>query len=239
MKPKFTIRGSDEKTVDELDQLVQASVEQSEDTAALTSRIASRVLETEKIASGSYMQISNQGEQINTLNTKLDILADNVKVAQRDANYLKKLTGSFLIPVLAPSIPRGIQKSVMKGLQFAAAAPKDSGGNPIATARTSSLTAKPLTQPGVELRPSGGVVTLDGASEEQIERSRAAELQIEENMGIVSRGMGNLREAASSMGSELDRQSHVVDTILEKADSNATNVANLNRKVRSMLKKKK
>ena len=169
-------------------------------------------------------------------------LQTSIDTASRDAKYLKNLTGYFFIPV---SAPKHIDSSVISKLEFASNAPKDELGRPMAAPRITSLSVgavktidhavKPVRSPN-----SAAAIQLDDtATLEQKQRFAQAEETIDQNLDLVSRGVGNLRQAALSMGNELNRQSQVVDKINEKADTNIDKLGKLNANVNSMLSSNK
>nr|XP_029733694.1 synaptosomal-associated protein 25 isoform X4 [Aedes albopictus] len=64
----------------------------------------------------------------------------------------------------------------------------------------------------------------------------AREDEMEENMGQVNTMIGNLRNMALDMGSELENQNRQIDRINRKGDSNATRIAAANERAHSLLK---
>ncbi|XP_013099492.2 synaptosomal-associated protein 25 [Stomoxys calcitrans] len=65
----------------------------------------------------------------------------------------------------------------------------------------------------------------------------AREDEMEENLGQVSSMMGNLREMAVNMGSELDRQNEQIDRINAKGDANSSQIDGANQLAKNILKK--
>uniref|UniRef100_A0A182VR86 Synaptosomal-associated protein n=1 Tax=Anopheles minimus TaxID=112268 RepID=A0A182VR86_9DIPT len=64
----------------------------------------------------------------------------------------------------------------------------------------------------------------------------AREDEMEENMGQVNTMIGNLRNMALDMGSELENQNRQIDRINRKGDSNATRIAAANERAHDLLK---
>ena len=233
--------GSEDRK-DELDEIIKQSVEQVEETAALSERIAKKVAETEQIANESLNTLNTQGETINRISGRMDDLGDKIGQANRDAQYLKSLTGSIFIPVSAPKF---IDTSIVSKLQFASKAPKDSTGRPLATPRLSSITLGTTKGPsGAQNRKDDNeeppAIKLDeSASAEDHARFQQAQEAIDQNLGVVSKGIGHLKQAALTMGNELGRQNEVISSINDKADDNQDGLAKLNKNVQSMMKQKK
>lgn len=64
----------------------------------------------------------------------------------------------------------------------------------------------------------------------------AREDEMEENMGQVNTMIGNLRNMALDMGSELENQNRQIDRVNRKGESNATRIAAANERAHSLLK---
>ncbi|KAJ3368018.1 Synaptosomal-associated protein 23 [Kappamyces sp. JEL0680] len=234
-------RNSGEATDDVLDSLIKETLEQQEETADLTNRIAVRVAATEQIAAESLTTLNAQGETLNQINRKIDGLDENISDANKDASYLKALTGSIFIPVAAP---KKTDASILSKLQFSNTAPKDKNGRPIAPPRITSLTVGNMDREKRKDMSSQelGTVSIgldESATAEQQERSKRAEEQIDQNLHYVSKGLGNLKQAAITMGDELQRQTEVAERINDKTDNASSNLDRLNAKVSSLMKIKK
>jgi methyl-accepting chemotaxis protein len=219
---------------DDLDSLIQQTLDQQEESAKLSERLAKTVSNTENIAVASTNKLNAQGEQLNSINRKLDDLSHTVDVANKNANYLRTLNGSIFTTFAAKG--PADSKQVMN-LQFADAAPKDSTGRPIPTPRITSLTLGNMKRAKRPTESTEDVaIELDtSATIEQKERSKLAEKTIEKNLNYVKQGVSNLKEAALSLGTELDRQTHVVSRIHEKTDNNSIKIGQLNSKIHGRL----
>ncbi|MPC10070.1 Synaptosomal-associated protein 25 [Portunus trituberculatus] len=64
----------------------------------------------------------------------------------------------------------------------------------------------------------------------------AREDEMEENMGQVNTMIGNLRNMAIDMGSEIENQNRQIGRITRKAESNVTHVQEANEKAGKLLK---
>ncbi|XP_037815688.1 synaptosomal-associated protein 25 [Lucilia sericata] len=64
----------------------------------------------------------------------------------------------------------------------------------------------------------------------------AREDEMEENMGQVNTMIGNLRNMALDMGSELENQNRQIDRINRKAESNEARIAVANQRAHQLLK---
>ncbi|KAI4491575.1 hypothetical protein M0804_002967 [Polistes exclamans] len=64
----------------------------------------------------------------------------------------------------------------------------------------------------------------------------ARENEMEDNMGQVSTMIGNLRNMAIDMGSELENQNRQIDRINRKGESNETRIASANQRAHDLLK---
>ncbi|EGI59092.1 Synaptosomal-associated protein 25 [Acromyrmex echinatior] len=64
----------------------------------------------------------------------------------------------------------------------------------------------------------------------------ARETEMEENMGQVNTMIGNLRNMAIDMGSELENQNRQIDRINRKGESNETRIAVANQRAHALLK---
>ncbi|BET01448.1 unnamed protein product [Nesidiocoris tenuis] len=64
----------------------------------------------------------------------------------------------------------------------------------------------------------------------------AREVEMEDNMGQVNSMIGNLRNMAIDMGSELENQNRQIDRINRKGESNETRIASANQRAHELLK---
>ncbi|KMZ01334.1 uncharacterized protein Dsimw501_GD27766, partial [Drosophila simulans] len=64
----------------------------------------------------------------------------------------------------------------------------------------------------------------------------AREDEMEENMGQVNTMIGNLRNMALDMGSELENQNRQIDRINRKGESNEARIAVANQRAHQLLK---
>jgi chromosome segregation ATPase len=219
---------------DDLDSLIQQTLDQQEESAKLSERLAKTISNTENIAIASTSKLNSQGEQLNTINRKLDDLSHTVEVANKNANYLRTLNGSIFTTFAAKG-PADAKPTL--NVQFAGAAPKDSAGRPIPTPRITSLTLGNMKKAKRSSESTENVtIELDeSATAEQKERSKLAEKTIDKNLNYVKQGVSNLKEAALSLGTELDRQSQVVSRIHEKTDDSSVKIGQLNSKIHGFL----
>ena len=183
------------------------------------------------------MKLNSQGEQLNKVNEKLDDLDIKIDNANKDATFLKQLEGGVFSFV--GKAPKDTERSI--NLVFAESAPKDSQGRPIASPRVTSLTlGVPSRKHGRSRSPSRSdirdiKIELDeSATDEQRQRSRAAEKIIDDNLDVVHTGVSNLKKVAISLGEEINRQNEVVSRINDKVDTGAHKINKLNGKVRGI-----
>lgn len=64
----------------------------------------------------------------------------------------------------------------------------------------------------------------------------AREDEMEENVGQVNTMIGNLRNMALDMGSELENQNRMIDRVNVKGESNETRIAVANERAHQLLK---
>jgi hypothetical protein len=161
----------------------------------------------------------------------LDNLSITVDTANKNTTYLKALNGNIFTS-FATKAPKDSAKVL--NVQFATDSPKDSHGRPIPTPRITSLTMAEIkkSKRQVDANEKIEIVLDESANVDQKERSEIAEKLIDRNLNYVRQGVKNLKHAAETLSTELDRQNQVVTRINDKADANAAKVDRLNSNIR-------
>jgi len=143
--------------------------------------------------------LENQGEQLNRIEKGLDDINADMKQAEQHITQMEKFCGLCLMP--------WNRRKKIKDVDDAAYEKVTKDG--------SVVTRQPLG-------------TSQGASSSgpYIQRitNDAREDEMEDNMGQVGSLLGNLKEKASTMGEEIDRQNRQIDKIGAKAQVADTKV---------------
>ncbi|KAJ3095372.1 hypothetical protein HDU96_001195 [Phlyctochytrium bullatum] len=234
----------------ELRGLVTQTLDSQADSASTAKKIAEMALRAEQTAAGSLAKLGRQGEQLNTINNRLDGVNDNLDRADAKATHLVQLDKRpFFIPVSskvakasaeASKRPEPEQQSSSwfswlglgggAGGEGGDAAAGGAGYNPEALGPPPVI--KPRTSSMVEYQAKVGA----WATEEEQARSKQHEKEIHESIEVTSDALDRLKMVGMAIGQETERQNALLSDIQGKVDVSQEKVDKVNRKVRKVLK---
>jgi len=170
-----------------------------------TARTLALLKETEEMGNNTLTELNDQGEKLNRVEGNLDTINADMKKADKTLTNMEKWFGLFTCP-WNRSAQTGQDDSVWdkKGGEKSGGG---SGGPPSESAHAQS----------------GGsyVQTITGSDREK---------EMEENLGQIGKGLGNMKNIAMTMNQEITRQNDQIDVIQAKTvNADAKLQANTNR----------
>ncbi|XP_045105696.1 synaptosomal-associated protein 25-like isoform X8 [Portunus trituberculatus] len=202
--------GSGEPRSD-LQELQFKSNQVTDETLESTRRMLSLCEETQETGIKTLVELDTQGQQLDRIEEGMDQINADMKEAEKNLTGMEKCCGLCVLPCNKSSQFKE-DESTWKG--------KEDG--------VVSSQPQRVMDDRNGLGPSGGYIgriTND-----------AREDEMEENMGQVNTMIGNLRNMAIDMGSEIENQNRQIGRITRKADSNTTRVNMANERAGSLLK---
>ncbi|XP_015837257.1 synaptosomal-associated protein 25 isoform X2 [Tribolium castaneum] len=172
----------------------------------------STIKASHEVGMKTLVMLDEQGEQLDRIEDGMDQINADMREAEKNLTGMEKCCGLCVLPC-------------QKGSSFK----EDEGtwkGND--DGKVVNNQPQRMMDDRNGLGPQGGYIgriTNDAREEE-----------MEENMGQVNTMIGNLRNMAIDMGSELENQNRQVDRINLKGESNATRIEVANQRAHDLLK---
>ncbi|KAG0714154.1 Synaptosomal-associated protein 25 [Chionoecetes opilio] len=185
--------------------------EGTDESLESTRRMLSLCEESEDAGAKTLYMLGEQGEQLDRIEEGMDQINADMKEAEKNLTGMEKCCGLCVLPCNKSSQFKE-DESTWKGKEDGVVS----------------------SQPQRVMDDRNGL----GASGGYIGRitNDAREDEMEDNMGQVNTMVGNLRNMAIDMGSEIENQNRQVNRINAKATSNVTHVQEANEKAAKMLK---
>ncbi|XP_065563295.1 synaptosomal-associated protein 25-like isoform X1 [Artemia franciscana] len=185
--------------------------EKSVESLDSTRRMLQLCEESQDVGAKTLVNLEKQGEQLDRIEEGMDQINCDMKEAEKNLEGMEKCCGLCVLPC-------------QKGTQFK----EDEGtwkGNDDGKV-VNNQPQRVMMDNGMGV-PGGyiGKITKD-----------AREDEMEENMGQVNTMIGNLRNMAIDMGSEIGNQNQQIDRINAKGTSNETRISMANQRAGKLLK---
>ncbi|KAK4304772.1 hypothetical protein Pmani_014605 [Petrolisthes manimaculis] len=195
----------------DLQELQFKSNQATDETLESTRRMLSLCEESQDAGAKTLYMLNEQGEQLDRIEEGMDQINSDMKEAEKHLTGMEKCCGLCVLPCNKSSQFKE-DESTWKGKEDGVVS----------------------SQPQRVMDDRNGV----GASGGYIGRisNDAREDEMEDNMGQVNIMVGNLRNMALDMGSEIENQNKQVTRINAKAESNKTRVNVANERAGNLLK---
>ncbi|XP_015837258.1 synaptosomal-associated protein 25 isoform X4 [Tribolium castaneum] len=196
----------------ELQELQLRAGQVTDESLESTRRMLALCEESTDAGAKTMEMLHHQGEQLDRIEDGMDQINADMREAEKNLTGMEKCCGLCVLPC-------------QKGSSFK----EDEGtwkGND--DGKVVNNQPQRMMDDRNGLGPQGGYIgriTNDAREEE-----------MEENMGQVNTMIGNLRNMAIDMGSELENQNRQVDRINLKGESNETRIAVANQRANKLLK---
>ncbi|XP_070180154.1 synaptosomal-associated protein 25-like isoform X2 [Littorina saxatilis] len=170
--------------------------------------------ESQDVGIKTIVMLDSQGEQLDRIEEGMDQINQDMRDAEKNLEGLEKCCGLCVLPWKR-------SKNFEKG--------SDYNKTWKATEDGKVNTNGPRVVVG---DPNGGMIT--GGYVTRI-MNDARETEMEQNLGEVSGMIGNLRNMAVDMGSEIESQNKQVDRINQKGTSNEVRITEANKRATKLL----
>ncbi|XP_013170848.1 PREDICTED: synaptosomal-associated protein 25 isoform X4 [Papilio xuthus] len=196
----------------ELEQLQMRAGQVTDESLESTRRMMQLCEESEDAGGQALHMLSHQGEQLDRIEEGMDQINADMREAEKNLSGMEKCCGICVLPC-------------NKGASF-----KEDDG----TWKGNDDGKVVNNQPQRVMDERNGI----GPQAGYIGRitNDAREDEMEENMGQVNTMIGNLRNMALDMGSELENQNRQIDRINRKGESNETRITLANQRAHELLK---
>ncbi|XP_053629683.1 synaptosomal-associated protein 25 isoform X4 [Cherax quadricarinatus] len=195
----------------DLQELQFKANQQTDETLESTRRMLSLCEESQDAGAKTLYMLGEQGEQLDRIEEGMDQINADMKEAEKNLTGMEKCCGLCVLPCNKSSQFKE-DESTWKGKEDGVVS----------------------SQPQRVMDDRNGL----GASGGYIGRisNDAREDEMEDNMGQVNTMIGNLRNMAIDMGSEIENQNRQITRINAKGTSNVTHVTEANEKAGKLLK---
>lgn len=187
----------------------------TDDTLESTRRMLALCDESKEAGFRTLMGLDEQGEQLDKIEEDMDKINVDMREAEKNLSGMAKFCGICALPC-------GKNKEFKED----AGTWKSSDDGKVVNGQPTRV-ADNRTGPGITTSSYIAKITNDAREEE-----------MEENLGQVNNMIGNLRNMALDMSSEIVNQNQQLSRIVEKGDSNTIRIEAANQKATVLLKSK-
>ncbi|XP_015181709.1 PREDICTED: synaptosomal-associated protein 25 isoform X5 [Polistes dominula] len=196
----------------ELQELQLKADQTTDESLESTRRMLTLCEESEDVAANTLMMLDHQGEQLDRIEEGMDQINADMREAEKNLTGMEKCCGLCVLPC-NKSASFKEDEGTWKG--------NDDG-------KVVNNQPQRVMDERNGLGPQGGYIAKI--------TNDARENEMEDNMGQVSTMIGNLRNMAIDMGSELENQNRQIDRINRKGDSNQARIQVANERAHQLLK---
>ncbi|CAL7951164.1 synaptosomal-associated protein 25kDa isoform X4 [Xylocopa sonorina] len=196
----------------ELQELQLKADQTTDESLESTRRMLALCEESHEVGMKTLVMLDEQGEQLDRIEEGMDQINADMREAEKNLTGMEKCCGLCVLPC-------------NKGASFK----EDEGtwkGND--DGKVVNNQPQRVMDDRNGLGPQGGYIAKI--------TNDAREGEMEENMGQVNTMIGNLRNMAIDMGSELENQNRQIDRINRKGESNETRIKVANERAHQLLK---
>jgi len=201
-----------EKPKTELQKLQYAASIKTDESLESTRRMLALCEESKEAGIRTLVALDDQGEQLDRIEEGMDNINADMREAEKNLTGMEKCCGICVLPC-----------------NKASSFKEDEGtwkGNDDGKIVNSQPTRVNDERNGMGM-PSGYIARITNDVREN---------EMEDNLGQVNTMVGNLRNMAIDMGSELENQNRQVDRINRKAESNQARIHSANERAHDLLK---
>ncbi|CAD6994870.1 synaptosomal-associated protein 25 [Ceratitis capitata] len=199
----------------ELQELQLKSAQVADESLESTRRMLNLMEESKEAGIRTLVALDDQGEQLDRIEEGMDRINADMREAEKNLSGMEKCCGLCVVPWKKVAI-------------------KDDGDHAWKANEDGKIVNSQPQRVVDERDRMGGALPQSG----YIPRitNDAREDEMDENIGQVNSMLGNLRNMALDMGSELENQNKQVDRINAKGDANNVRMDGVNKRANNLLK---
>lgn len=213
--PGMTASRSDDDMRTELENLQLQANARTDESLESTRRMLAMCEESKEAGITTLVMLDEQGEQLDRIEEGMDQINQDMKDAEKNLEGMEKCCGLCVLPWKR-------MKNFEKGGDY------DKTWKASEDGKVNTDGPRMVVDDRNGTGPQGGFITKI--------TNDAREDEMEQNLTEVSGMLGNLRNMAIDMGSEISAQNNQLDRISNKADSNATRIGAANQRATKILK---
>lgn len=200
----------------ELEDIMLKCNQTTDDSLESTRRMLALCEESKEAGIKTLVMLDDQGEQLDRVEGGLDTINTDMKEAEEHLKGMEKCCGLCVLPC-------NKTEDFEKNPEYAKAWKKDDDGGVV-----SDQPRITVGDPSA-MGPTGGYITKI--------TNDAREDEMEENIGQVASMVGNLRNMAIDMGTEVGNQNRQLERINQKAMSNQDRIVSANQRATKIIAK--
>lgn len=220
-------------------QLLEEKRQIEQRTLQSTKNSLGLIYETEKVGLQTAEELLHQREQLNNVDEKLDSINSIMRVSQKHLTSMKSIFGGFKNYFSKGNEQAGVNKPTRLSsstsdnrLQQTVETIRKDEGDVNSQSRHPAMRKKEL--PTFDEEPPSTNNYNKGNSFQQI--SRNVDRQLDENLSEMSMGINRLKDLALGLGTEIESQNQLLDTITSKSERAQDTISNQNRQMKRILK---
>ncbi|KAH8310802.1 hypothetical protein KR044_003075 [Drosophila immigrans] len=201
----------------ELQELQLKSAQVADESLESTRRMLSLMDESKEAGIRTLVALDDQGEQLDRIEEGMDRINADMREAEKNLSGMEKCCGICVLP----------WKKVNLKDDGDSAWKANDDGKIVASQPQRVIDERERNGMGGQPAQSGYVARITNDARED---------EMDENLGQVNSMLGNLRNMALDMGSELENQNKQVDRINAKGDANNLRMDGVNKRANNLLK---
>lgn len=200
----------------ELQDLQIKATQVADESVESTRRMLSYMEESKEAGIRTLVALDDQGEQLDRIEEGMDRINADMKEAEKNLSGMEKCCGICVLPWKKVSIKDDADNAWKK----------NDDGKIVNNQPQRVIDERERS--GMGQPPQSGYITrITGDARED---------EMDENLGQVNSMLGNLRNMALDMGSELENQNVQIDRINAKGDANNARMSGVNQRANNLLK---
>ncbi|KAM7359969.1 synaptosomal-associated protein 24kDa [Cochliomyia hominivorax] len=200
----------------ELQDLQMKAAQVTDESLESTRRMLNLMEESKEAGIRTLVALDDQGEQLDRIEEDMDRINADMKEAEKNLSGMEKCCGICVLPWKKVSI-------------------KDDSDNAWKNNDDGKIVNN-QPQRVIDERERGGMGAPPQSGYIARITNDAREDEMDENLGQVNSMLGNLRNMALDMGSELENQNRQIDRINAKGDANNERMTGVNKRANNLLK---
>ncbi|OTF73870.1 synaptosomal-associated protein 29-like protein [Euroglyphus maynei] len=220
-------------------QLLEERRRIEEQTLQSTKNSLGLIYETEKIGVHTAEELLHQREQLENVNEKLDSINSIMRMSQKHISSMKSMFGGFKNMFSKNQDPKNLPPVSTKKITSSASDNKLQETLENITQNTSVINDNRINHKfnsvNDEMNGRNMPDKAKNLSSYEI-RSQEIDSQLDANLSEMGMGINRLKQLALGLGTEIDSQNKMLDTIATKSEKAQDTVSNQNRQMNRILK---